>query len=173
VFHRDQLSAPYINDLPNCSLLYALLFADDPTFFASANTLIDLINFVNSEFKKIVNYFRANKMSLHPSKTKLILFNHSEREGSINSDSINIYIDNNNENEFTLPKIPRERINKTSKTPAIKFLGIFITPALNFQFHIKHICSKVSKSMFAIRSVKNLLPVASLKTLYYSLIHCL
>jgi hypothetical protein len=149
--------------------LYALLFADDTTLFASADTLAELINFVNAEFKKVVSYFRANKMSLHPDKTKFILFNYSGQEAEVD---INIYIDNNNENEFLLPQIPLERIEKSSKTPAIKFLGIYIDPALNFQFHIKHICSKLSNSMFALRSVKNILPVTSLKTLYYSLIHC-
>jgi len=46
----------YINDLPKCSLLYALLFADDTTLFASANSLEELIKFVNVEFKKIVTF---------------------------------------------------------------------------------------------------------------------
>jgi hypothetical protein len=85
---------------------------------------------------------------------------------------LNIYIDNNNANEMLLHKIPLERIDKNSDVPAIKFLGIYIDPSLNFQFHIKHICSKLSKSMFAIRSVKHILPAEALKTLYYSLIHC-
>jgi hypothetical protein len=43
-----------------------------------------------------------------------------------------MYIDNNNENEFNLPKIPLERMDKTSETPTVKFLGIFIGPALNY-----------------------------------------
>ncbi len=84
---------------------------------------------------------------------------------------VNIYIDNNKANEMLLHKIPLERIDKNSDVPAIKFLGIYIDPSLNFQFHIKHICSKLSKSMFAIRSVKHILPAEALKTLYFSLIH--
>jgi hypothetical protein len=37
----------YINDLPNASLLYSLLFADDTTLFASADSLEELFQFVN------------------------------------------------------------------------------------------------------------------------------
>jgi hypothetical protein len=47
---------------------------------------------------------------------KFILFNYSGQEAEVD---INIYIDNNNENEFLLPQIPLERIEKSSKTPAI------------------------------------------------------
>ncbi len=158
-----------VNNLPESSLLYALLFADDTNLFASASTIEELINFVNIDFKKIVNYFRAHKMSLHPDKTKFILFNYHDQTLMVD---LNIYIDNNNANEMLLHKIPLERIDKNSDVPTIKLLGIYIDPSLNFQFHIKHICSKLSKSMFAIRSVKHILPAEVLKTLYYSLIHC-
>ena len=63
----------YINDLPECSLFVTLLFADDTTLFLSADTLDDLFTLANSEFKKVVTFFRAHKMSLHPAKTKYIL----------------------------------------------------------------------------------------------------
>ena len=38
----------YINDLPECSLLTTLLFADDTTLFASADSMEELILFVSS-----------------------------------------------------------------------------------------------------------------------------
>ncbi len=61
----------YINDLPNCSSLLSLLFADGDS------GLENLIARVNSEFKKVVYYFRAHKLALHPGKTKfMILFSH-------------------------------------------------------------------------------------------------
>jgi hypothetical protein len=68
----------YINDLPECSSLIALLFADDTTLLASGDNLQELVSLVNSEFKKVVKYFRAHQMALHPAKTKFIIFNAQE-----------------------------------------------------------------------------------------------
>jgi hypothetical protein len=84
---------------------------------------------------------------------------------------MNIYINNNNGNDTTLPLIPIENVDKNSKVPAVKFLGIYIDQSLTFNYHVQHIASKISKSLYVIKSVKNILPPESLKTLYFSLIH--
>jgi hypothetical protein len=49
-------------------------------------------------------------MALHPSKTKFILFNSSKTE-ILNLD-MNVYINNKNGNDATLPLIPIENVNK-------------------------------------------------------------
>jgi hypothetical protein len=49
----------YINDLPNCSSLLSLLFADDTTLSASHSNLDTLLNLVYSEFKKVVFLFSS------------------------------------------------------------------------------------------------------------------
>ena len=67
----------YINDLPLCTSLLMLLFADDTTILASGKNIDDLIAYVNDEFKKIVYFFRCNKLSLHPLKTQFILYSNS------------------------------------------------------------------------------------------------
>jgi hypothetical protein len=56
----------YINDLPLCSLFVTLLFADDTTLLLSHCDINVLQIMVNEEFRKICNYFRHNKLSLHP-----------------------------------------------------------------------------------------------------------
>ena len=43
----------YINDLPICSELIALLFADDTTLYLSDSNIERLIVSVNCEFKKV------------------------------------------------------------------------------------------------------------------------
>ena len=60
----------------------------------------------------------------------------------------------------------------TSEFPGVKFLGILFDTELNFKLHIRTIASKISKSLFILRRVKNLLSEKWLKTLYYSLVHC-
>jgi Reverse transcriptase (RNA-dependent DNA polymerase) len=64
----------YFNDLPTVSSLTNFLFANDTTLFSSHSDPVYLVNHMNTEFQKIVHFFRAHKMCLHPQKTKFILF---------------------------------------------------------------------------------------------------
>ena len=53
-----------------------------------------------------------------------------------------------------------------------KILGIFFYPDLNFKYHISLLKSKLSKVLYALRTVRNLLGTNSLLLLYYSIFHC-
>ena len=160
----------YINDLPLCSQLFALLFADDTTLLLADSNLNNLIANVNREFKKISDFFRSHKLALHPDKTKFILFTNSP---DVRAQEVDIVLNSNNEDDIQSEVLISHlsRVTSESVVPAVKFLGIFIDPALNFKYHINSICSKVSKSMFFLRSVKNFLPAPALKSIYFAIIH--
>jgi hypothetical protein len=64
----------FINDLPTCTDLLALLFADDTDGLLSGPELGPLLNKANTELQKIGAWFRANKMAVNVSKTKYIIF---------------------------------------------------------------------------------------------------
>ena len=68
----------YINDLPNSSELITFLFADDTTLMHSNKDIHELITFVNIQFRKVVKFFCMHKLSLHPLKTKFMLFSKSQ-----------------------------------------------------------------------------------------------
>jgi hypothetical protein len=87
----------YINDLASVSNLFSSLFADDTKLLARHSDPVLLNDFVNTELKKIVTYFRAHRLSLHTSKTKFMVFSNSQ---AIINFNFNIVIDNNNENFF-------------------------------------------------------------------------
>ena len=160
----------YINDLPLCSLFKDFLFADDTTLLAYGPNLPELVTFVNSEFQKVCTYFRQNKLALHPQKTQFMLFTNSRdaKEGEIS-----IFVNNNNPGKNNPDLcIPIERVTSQSAVPAVKFLGVYFDCELNFKFHIRTVCSKVSRALFMLRTCKNFLSQNALKTLYYSLIHC-
>jgi hypothetical protein len=162
----------YINDLPKCTKLFSLLFADDTTLSDSDSDIQTLISRVNTEFRKITHYFRINKLSLHPEKTKFMLF--STNKTVINLD-IELFINNNSpgvvhENPNLIHRM--ERIDSNSKIPAMRFLSVFFYPSLNFKFHVQQIMTKVSRALYILRTVKNVLIPIALKSLYYTLFHC-
>jgi hypothetical protein len=160
----------YINDLPLNSLLNDFLFADDTTLLASGPDLPELVEFVNSEFHKICTYFRQNKLVLHPGKTLFALFSNSRDAREC---SISIFVNNNNQGSHDPSLcIPIERVQNTSNVPAVKFLGLYFDTELNFKYHIKMICTRVSRALYMLRTCKNFLSEKSLKILYYSMVHC-
>lgn len=148
----------------------ALLFADDTTLLLSDKNVDNLVTRVNIEFKKVVDFFRSHKLALHPDKTKFILFTNSNE---VRSRDVNILLNFNNDNDVSIPDLISnlKRVSNESDVPAIKFLGIFIDPLLNFKFHINYLSSKIAKSMYFLRAVKNILTPKALKSVYYALIH--
>ena len=127
----------FFNDLPCSTLLKVLLFADDTTLIASGKNLLELVNFVNHELKKISAWFRANQMVLHPNKTKFTIFH--AKPNTIPWDDIHIFIDENEPDSLNQDpsfKKSLSYINHKSDVPAIKFLGVYFDPALNFKYHM-------------------------------------
>lgn len=158
----------YINDLPKCTDLFTLLFADDTTLVASGNDPQELFSYVNKEFKKVVDFFRTHKLSLHPQKTRFMIFSHNNAEHF----PFNLFINYNNDEEFDPSKIfVLEQIKATSDTPAIKFLGIYFDPQLNFKFHLNFLTKKLSTALYFLRTAKHFLPQNALKAIYYTLFH--
>ena len=160
----------YINDLPNCTTLLSQLFADDTALSASSADPLELFAFVNRELHKLCTYFRTNMLSLHPDKTKFLLISPSSQPLPQN---LKIFINNNNCNENNPSRIHElTSISPSDNIPAIKYLGVYFDPQLTFKYHLSQISKKLSYALYSLRSVKNLLPPHSLKTLYYSLFHC-
>ena len=52
-----------------------------------------------------------------------------------------------------------------------KFLGVHLDEFLSFDTHCTIISNKLARSNFIISRVKNILPIKSLKTLYFALVH--
>jgi len=160
----------YINDLPLVSSLLCSLFADDTMLLASGPDVIELTNFVNAEFHKVNQFFRAHKLALHPNKTQYLLFSSSlvARENPpiiyINNNDVGARHEQNN-------LIPISNINSASEVPAVKFLGIYIDPFLNFKYHIEKLTKKLATALFFMRSAKNFLTPNARKAMYYSLFH--
>ena len=67
-----------------------------------------------------------------------------------------IYCNNNNMDQELAANIsPLGQVTANDSMPAIKFLGVFFYPALNFKYHITTLKNKLSRALYALRSVKN------------------
>ena len=86
---------------------------------------------------------------------------------------LEIFCNNNNFGQDDPDKIsPISRVNYNDDMPAVKFLGVFFDPNINFKHHIAMLKSKLSKALYALRSVKKTLNQKSLLLLYNSVFHC-
>ena len=143
----------YSNDIPN-SLTYCqtILFADDTTVYLTGDNLQTIHDKVNTDLYTLNDWFRANQLSVNPSKTKYILFS---KYGNVLTNGMFLHIDNEH----------LERVQATT------FLGIHIDEHLTWEHHIDH-CKKKYPNEFMQLTCPNIYLVRKhLKIVYYCLIH--
>ena len=141
----------YVNDISSATGLSSCLYADDANFFASGDNVEELIDTMNSEITKILDWTKSNKLTINEEKTHYIIF-------SLKSQT------NNPSKEIMLNNSPLQRKEVT------KFLGVYIDRKLTFKDHLIHIKPKIAKSIGILNKVKHKLPTQTLITLYYTLI---
>ena len=140
----------YINDIRNSSnILSFLLFADDSNVLFSHADPDILVNTLNIELDKLLQWIRANKLSLNLQKTKCMLFSNS-----IGNLPHNVKLDNTDIEAVT----------------SMKFLGLIIDDKLSWKCHIDSICRTISRNIGIVNKVKFFLPTSSLLMLYSTLI---
>ena len=67
----------YTNYLPNClASCKAILFADDTTVYLSSHDVNYLYTAMNRDLSTLIDWFRANTLSLNITKTNCMLFTH-------------------------------------------------------------------------------------------------
>ena len=144
----------YTNDLPN-SLTHtsAILFADDTTIFTKSSDIASLYEQVNYDLNSLHDWFKTNKLSLNVNKTNYMLFgNTANTQPDSNIHKILIGTDE------IMPK------------KSVKFLGITIDDHLNWKDHIISVKNKMSRTLYNLKMIKNLMPSHILKTLYMTLL---
>ena len=140
----------FILDIPNSSEFVSLLYADDTTLNLIGDDLDSLIQRANCLLEKTVEWCYANKMTLHPKKTKWMIFSHKDTK-----------------EKLTIQDTVIERILDNS---SFKLVGVHIDPKLTWKNHINHIRSKIGQAMSLIIRSKNYLPKKIKILLYKSLI---
>ena len=133
-------------DTNNGSNLNIPCIADGTTANNSGPNIIDLISDVDTQLQLLYTWLSCNKLSFNINKTSYTIFRpHSNTHINI-SNSLHI-------NHGTI-----KSSEETTKAGAAHFLGVYIDQYLTYSQHIDHVCTSLTKSIFAINMVKYLLP---------------
>ena len=159
-----------INDIQNsCPDLFCVIFADDDTSLAADITLEGLIEKANIGLDKLVNWYSSNKLAIHPGKSRCMLFHNSNRNNNniiTNELYLPIFINLNNIGETNIAKIKLIKHVPNSEEQNIKILGILLDNKLNFKDHIEFVHSKICRSIYTLKQMRNILDLRHLKLLF-------
>ena len=139
----------FVNDIRYLDLYSRLiLFADDTTLFNSHKCSQYLQYTIDHDLNMLLNWFKANKLSLNLQKTVMMWFGK-------NSNNINMKID-----DIIIPIVKYT-----------KFLGVYLDDELMWHTHINYILDKIRTNKRLLACGRNLLDNHSLKNIYYAHIH--
>ena len=135
------------------SELFKLInFADDTTLITNLNNEDTRNESLNYELTNFHNWLKANKLSLNINKTKAMVFHMPQKQI-----------------QLPLPKIAGSDIEFVDN---FNFLGIIINIHLNWTSHVDMLTAKLSKTIGILNTLKHVLPINIMRTIYNSLILC-
>ena len=142
----------YINDITNASnLLHLILFADDTNILLCNKNIENLIDIVNTELKKLTDWFIVNRLSLNTEKTKFILFCNSHK--CYDSNLVKIILSG----------------HVIEQIQHAKLFVVYIDECLNWDEHIKQVSGIISRNLGALRRLKKIITCKLLQMIYNSL----
>ena len=137
----------YCNDLPlNLSMCKSILFADDSTIYKSHENLCYLKWCIESEMSQLLDWFKANKLTLNLSKSACMLF-----YGPVGMKF-----------EIELEGVVIPTVKDT------KFLGVQINDHLKWDQHITKLILKVKRNRHLLQNRKNLFSIHAKKLVYFA-----
>ena len=138
----------FCNDLSsNLNYLSCIQFADDTTLYYADKNLDVLKCCVEHDLNIILDWFRANSLTLNVEKTNFLLFAPDKRKHAV-------YLN-----------VDKVTICPSNKT---KFLGVILDDKLEWTEHVKSILTKMKRNYNLMRLGANLLSKHSLKIVYYA-----
>ena len=143
----------YIKDLTHSSHKFNYIrYADDTTLIYTQPYTPDLQNNINSEIRKVTNWFKSNRLLINPSKANYITFFNRQSSLTDSLDRLLLKIDN----------FPLNKVN------TVNFLGVHIDYNMRWDTHVNKVTLKVSKCIGILYRLKDSLPHSALLLLYNS-----
>lgn len=138
----------YINELPNLIDTTCVLFADDISLLFKFNKNDNHDDKINETMCIIQNWMENQNLTINPNKTKLIQFYPYQRQ------PLNLHIKMDN--------IPIEEVHNCV------LLGLNIDSQLNWKEHISATKTKLSRFLYALRTLKNNTDLTTAISAYYA-----
>ena len=160
-----------INDLGSCcENILALIFADDNCAYLFADSVNELIDLANREIPQLIQWYSANRLIIHPTKTKTILFTTPRERPNLEEINLRsnfpVFINVNNLGENDPDKISNLTLISHNGEDSARHLGILLDPKLSYKFHFDALYKKVNRAVFSIKQMRHLLDQEHLKLLY-------
>ena len=152
----------YINDLPlsitdeDATLE---LFADDSTLHTQSNCFSKIQQTLQISLNDINNWCTENRMVLHPQKSKSMLVTTRQKR----------QLRKRLKQPLTLNlKIENTEIDQVEEH---RLLGVIFNEDLSWQPHIEHISKRISRNLYLMRKLKDLVTADALKSFFHA--HCI
>ncbi len=124
------------------------LFADDAVFYVSRSSYDEACDHISELAVNLSGWLKKNRLVAHTDKTKLMLFTHRP------------------------VSFPREiTFNGTvlEWVDYFRYLGLIIDNKFSYNKHITYVCQGLSRAHGVLRALSSVLPLPSLRTLFYSI----
>ena len=144
----------YTNDFETfLSTFYPNMYTDDTSISSSSENLLQFLEDLKSELKRIMNWLRQTKLSLNVAKCEY-MFLGNDKQLSKTSDIGNI-------------KNDKDEIKKVKQT---KYLGLTLEESLSWNQQCKIEKGKLKGGLNSIRKLRDILPQSQLFLVYQALV---
>ena len=150
----------YVNDLGVSSNLFVMSFADDTALLNSRKNITELVTDTQKELVIIEQWFTSNRLSLHPAKSKLLIF-------------LPRAIRNSNIPPIFLMGQEVSRVqesNPNTKDRSFKYVGVHLDENLTFKYHTIKIHRTMIYWNYLLNCGKYKIPKSMRLAIYNSLI---
>jgi len=128
-----------------------VLFADDTSIIITDSNKWDFNINANHTFQDIYPWFNVNLLTLNFNKTQYLEFR-TKNYYNVNT------------------QIQSDQKDITNSTE-IKFLGLIIDDTLSWKQHIEHVVNRMCTACYALRNIKCVVPIDTLRVIYFAHIH--
>ena len=138
----------YVHDLPSITMLLSLLFADDTTIIITGLNAEDLNLKGNRELALIYEWFSDNGLTVHPDKSRLMVFG--------KDDNINLNIGG----------VPIIKCGDKHAEKSFNMLGITLDQKLSWKYQVENVIKKISKGSYLLFKHRKLLNLRGRLAIY-------
>ena len=132
------------------------MYADDTSLGLKSRDISQLNEAINDDLAHLDSWLKGNKLPLNVAKTQSMLIATKPKHRTLNNAAEKLHL-----------KIRGSELDVVNKTT---YLGVHVDNSLDWKEHIKTVSTKVSRAIGFLKHAKNILPIASLKTLYSSIV---